>query len=155
MFLLSYCLSSSVTNANPRNILCKEDEECVTTLCCYFEEVYAVVGTTFNFQASLHPHHIRQIKFVNSNFPEIPPGLFQYFTSLAELSLRHTGISKMNDYSFTGARRLITLDMSHNSIDKLVNMMFYGAFRLGFVDLSHNQIDTIEELAFHGLKVSY
>lgn len=140
------------SDAALRNIVCKEDENCVTSLCCYFEEIFGVAGTAYNFQATIHPSYIRQIRFVNSSFPEIPPGMFTYFTSLAELDLRNTGLSKTNDYSFNGARRLITVYLSHNLLEKLSNMMFYGAFGLGYLDLSHNNIGEIEEFAFYGLK---
>lgn len=140
------------SNASLRNIVCKEDENCVTSLCCYFEEIFGVAGTAYNFQATIHPSYIRKIRFINSSFPEIPPGMFTYFTSLAELDLRNTGLSKTNDYSFNGARRLITVYLSHNQLEKLSNMMFYGAFGLGYLDLSHNNIDEIEEFAFYGLK---
>lgn len=139
-------------NAGLRNIVCKEDENCVTSLCCYFEEIFGVAGTAYNFQATIHPSYIRKIRFINSSFPEIPPGMFTYFTSVADLDLKNTGLTKTNDYSFNGARRLITVYLSHNQLEKLSNMMFYGAFGLGYLDLSHNNINEIEEFAFYGLK---
>lgn len=162
MKCLTLCLILSIsftliahTSANLRNIVCKEDEECDQSLCCYFDELFAVPDTAFNFQSTIHPSHIRQIRFLRSNFPEIPPGMFSYFTSVTKVDFRNTSISKSNDYSFSGARRLITLDLSRNQIDKLVNMMFYGAFRLGHLDLSRNRIRDVEENAFYGLKVGF
>lgn len=153
VLLISSSLCCGLVAANLRNIVCKEDENCDKSLCCYFEEIFAVPDTTYNFQSTIHPSHIRRIRFVRSNFPEIPPGMFSYFTSVADIDFHSTGISKPNDYSFSGARRLLTLDLSKNQINKLVNMMFYGAFRLGFLDLSYNHIQQIEENAFYGLKV--
>lgn len=144
--LISFC------NAGLRNIVCKEDESCVTSLCCFFEEIFGVSGTAYNFQATIHPSYIRKIRFINSSFPEIPPGMFTYFASLADLDLKNTGLTKTNDYSFNGARRLTTVYLSHNHLEKLSNMMFYGAFGLGYLDLSYNNINEIEEFAFYGLK---
>lgn len=151
LFFLICCLN--FTNGNLRNIVCKEDEDCVKSLCCYFEDIFAVPDTAYNFQSTIHPSHIRRIRFMRSSIPEIPPGMFSYFTSVTDVDLHGASISKSNDYSFSGGRRLITLDLSRNLIEKLVNMMFYGAFRLGYLDLSRNQIQDVEENAFYGLKV--
>lgn len=119
---------------------------------CTWTGLNSTEYTEFNFNTN---PTTTTINAIGCHLISVPYGLFNKFTSLANLNLQSSGISSVETNDFRGAINLITVNMSLNSIQKLNKHTFSHAPSLQIIDLSWNNITEISTETFENNDALY
>lgn len=112
---------------------------------CVWTGLNSTEHTVFNFETNPTTTTINAIQ---CNLISVPYGLFNKFSSLANLNLQRSGISSIDTNDFRGATNLISVNMSLNNIQKLTKHTFSHAPSLQIIDLSWNNITEVSTETF-------
>ncbi|VVC27182.1 Hypothetical protein CINCED_3A004293 [Cinara cedri] len=93
---------------------------------------------------------ITQIYLQNNSINALSPNLFVNLYQLNSLDLSYNQLSSkwINDNTFSGLIRLVTLNLSNNKITKLAPTIFHDLYTLQILNLAGNLIDFIPNDAF-------
>lgn len=112
---------------------------------CIWTDLNSTEHTDFKFESN---PTTTTINAIGCRLISIPYGLFNKFSSLANLNLQSSGISSVETNDFRDAGNLITVNMSLNNIQKLNKHTFSHAPLLQSIDLSWNNITVISTETF-------
>ena len=95
---------------------------------------------------------LTQLHLDNSRLTRLPDNCFTNLTALKSLSATTNSITELHDGLFDGLRRLEKLELSYNRISSIGLRVFNGSamlISLKYVDLAFNRIQTLEPWPYY------
>ena len=129
----------------PRQCRCTHSETDIVTVCNQ---------ANLTFIPEAIDHNTKELILNENLFPVLEQHIFNRFSKLRTLIIRHCQIRVIESNAFEGLTELKELDLKWNNLRSIESYAFSNLPNLRILRLDNNNIESIYNFAFNGLKLT-